>query len=65
MENPKIKELQEQIVELQDQLKEVVEAYHILEEYVCEFVGSVGEDIEDNETLKYTNSIVQLAISRL
>lgn len=50
----------ERIAQLEDQLKQVLEAYGILEEYAC---GLIGGDVEDNETITYTNSIVTIAIS--
>jgi hypothetical protein len=58
---PTAAELQEQLTQLKDQLKQMVEAYNILDEYVSELV--VDED--DNETLKYTRSIVDIALSQL
>ena len=49
----------ERIAQLEDQLKQVLEAYGILEEYACGLIG----DVEDNETITYTNSIVTIAMS--
>lgn len=48
----------EKIAQLENQLRQVVEAYDILEEYTSQLVGSA----EENETLTYTNSIVTTAL---
>jgi hypothetical protein len=45
---------------LKSQLDAVLEAYGILEEYACLLVGS---DCENNETITYANSIVQIAMN--
>jgi hypothetical protein len=49
----------QKIAQLESQLKQVLEAYNILEEYACEI--SV-ESIEDNETITYANSIITTAL---
>jgi hypothetical protein len=49
----------EKIAQLESTLKDVLEAYNILEEYACELV----DDAEDNETITHANSIVQIAIN--
>ena len=53
----------QEVRELQDQLREVVKAYEILEEYTCLLLGS-GEASE-NETISHCNSIVSIALGRL
>ena len=50
----------EELEKVKSQLNAVLEAYSILEEYVCLLVGS---DCEDNETITYANSIVQIAMN--
>jgi hypothetical protein len=45
---------------VKSQLDAVLEAYSILEEYVCLLVGS---DCENNETITHANSIVQIAMN--
>ena len=50
----------EEIEKLKGQLKAVLEAYSILEEYSCLLVGS---DCEINETITHANSIVQIAMN--
>lgn len=50
---------EEKIALLEQQLKSVLEAYGILEEYVCQLV----DDVKDNETITYANSIVQIAMN--
>ena len=50
----------EEIEKLKGQLKAVLEAYSILEEYSCLLVGS---DCETNETITHANSIVQIAMN--
>ncbi len=50
----------QEIQKLKSQLDAVLEAYNILEEYVCLLVGS---DCEENETITYANSIVQIALN--
>ena len=42
----------------QEKLNKVLEAYYILEEYVCELVN---DDLEDNEILTYANELVEQA----
>lgn len=49
----------EKIAQLEDRLKNVLKAYGIIEEYVCLLVS----DVEDNETITYANSIVQIALN--
>jgi hypothetical protein len=49
----------QQIAQLKNQLKQVLDAYNILEEYCCELV----DDVEENETLTYANSIVEIALN--
>lgn len=49
----------EKIAKLESQLRQVLEAYEILEEYTCLIVGNS----EENETINYTNSIVQIAMN--
>jgi len=49
---------EQRIQQLENQLKQVLEAYNILEEYACELV----DDAEDNETIAYANSIVTIAL---
>jgi hypothetical protein len=49
---------EQRIQQLENQLKQVLEAYNILEEYVCELV----DDAKDNETIAYANSIVTIAL---
>jgi len=50
----------EETAKLKSQLDAVLEAYGILEEYVCELVGS---DCDENEIITYANSIVQIAMN--
>ena len=50
----------EDLEKLKSQLNAVLDAYSILEEYVCLLVGS---DCENNETITHTNSIVQIAMN--
>lgn len=50
----------EEVEKLKSQLDAVLEAYNILEEYVCLLVGS---DCEENETITHANSIVQIAMN--
>lgn len=50
----------QEIQKLKSQLDAVLEAYNILEEYVCLLVGS---DCEENEIITYANSIVQIALN--
>ena len=52
---------QEKIIQLENTLKDVLEAYTILEEYVCELVGH--SDAVDNEIIIKANSIVQIALN--
>lgn len=44
----------EEIAKLKRQLKKVLKAYSILEEYACELV----DDVEENETITHCNKIV-------
>jgi hypothetical protein len=41
---------------LSNQIKELLKAYFILEEYTCELAS---DDLENNEIISYTNDIVQ------
>lgn len=45
--------------QLKSQLSQVLDAYNILEEYCSELV----ENVEENETLTYANSIVTIALN--
>jgi len=49
-----------EIARLKSQLNLVLEAYGILEEYVCLLVGN---ECDKNETITYANSIVQIALN--
>ena len=49
----------QKIEQLENQLKQVLEAYNILEEYACELSD---EDVDNNETISYANSIVTIAL---
>ena len=51
---------EEKIAKLESQLKAVLEAYSIIEEYACELVGG---DCEENETITEANSMVQIALN--
>lgn len=51
---------EEQISKLKNQLKVVLEAYSILEEYACLLVGN---SCDENETITHANSIVQIAFN--
>ena len=51
---------EEKIAKLESQLKAVLEAYSIIEEYVCLLVGN---SCDENETITYANSIVQIALN--
>jgi hypothetical protein len=42
----------------EEKLQKVLEAYYILEEYVCELVN---DDLENNEILTYANELVEQA----
>jgi hypothetical protein len=53
-------ENQEKITQLENKLRQVLEAYSIIEEYACLLVGS---DCAENETITYANSIVEIALS--
>ena len=55
----KNKTQEQQIAQLKNQLSQVLDAYSILEEYCCELV----DDVEENETLTYANSIVTIALN--
>jgi hypothetical protein len=57
--NMKNKTQEQQIAQLKNQLSQVLDAYSILEEYCCELV----DDVEENETLTYANSIVTIALN--
>lgn len=50
----------EELEKVKNQLDSVLEAYSILEEYVCLLVGS---GCDENETITYANSIVQMAMN--
>jgi hypothetical protein len=50
----------EELEKVKNQLDSVLEAYSILEEYVCLLVGS---NCVENETITYANSIVQIAMN--
>lgn len=50
---------EQKIAQLESQLKQVLDAYNILEEYCCEF----AEDAEKNEIITYANSIVNNALN--
>lgn len=54
---------QEKIAQLESALKDILEAYSIIEEYVCELVGH--SEAEDNETITHANSIVQIALNSM
>lgn len=47
-------------LKLKNQLNAVLEAYNILEEYVCLLVGS---NCDENEIITHANSIVQIAMN--
>lgn len=49
----------QQIAQLKSQLSQLLDAYNILEEYCCELV----DNVEENETLTYVNSIVTIALN--
>lgn len=49
----------EKIAKLETQLRQVLEAYSLLEEYTTLLVGNS----EESETINYTNSIVQIAMN--
>jgi hypothetical protein len=49
----------QQIAQLKSQLSQLLDAYNILEEYCCELV----DNVEENETLTYANSIVTIALN--
>lgn len=53
---------QEKITQLENQLKEVLSAYNILEEYCCLLVGS---DCDENEIITEANKIVNEAFNPL
>ena len=50
----------EELKKVKNQLEAVLEAYSIIEEYACLLVGS---DCDENETITYANSIVQIAMN--
>ena len=51
---------QEKIIQLENQLKEVLSAYNILEEYCCLLVGS---DCDENEIITEANKIVNNSLN--
>lgn len=51
---------QDKITQLENQLKEVLSAYNILEEYCCLLVGS---DCDENETITKANEIVNNSLN--
>ena len=51
---------QEKIAQLENKLRQVLEAYYIIEEYACLLVGS---DCEENEIITEANSIVEIALN--
>ena len=51
---------QDKIKQLENQLKEVLSAYNILEEYCCLLVGS---DCDENETITKANEIVNNSLN--
>ena len=53
---------QDKIIQLENQLKEVLSAYNILEEYCCLLVGN---DCDENETITEANKIVNEAFNPL
>ena len=53
---------QEKIIQLENQLKEVLLAYNILEEYCCLLVGS---DCDENEIITEANKILNEAFNPL
>lgn len=48
----------EKIAMLEEQVKSILEAYSVLEEYVSELVND-----DDNEIITHTNSIVRIAMN--
>lgn len=50
---------QERIKKLEEQVSSILEAYSMLEEYVCLLV----DDAESNDTIIQANSIVQIAMN--
>ena len=50
----------EKIAQLEDTLNNVLNAYGIIEEYVCLLVGN---SCDENKTITYANSIVQIALN--
>ena len=57
-----IKQFKEKIkiAQLESQLKQVLKAYNMLEEYACQLTGG---DPAENEIITDANSIVQLALN--
>lgn len=53
---------QEKITQLQTQLRAVLSAYNILEEYCCLLVGS---DCDENEIITEANKILNEALNPL
>ena len=49
----------QEIAQLKSQLSQLLDAYNILEEYCSELV----DNVEENETLTYANSIVTIALN--
>ena len=50
---------EQKIKQLESQLRQVLEAYNILEEYACELSD---EDVYSNQTISHANSIVTIAL---
>ena len=50
---------EERIAKLESQLRTVLQAYSLIEEYVCLLV----DDVEENEIITHANSIVQIAMN--
>jgi hypothetical protein len=51
---------EQRVKQLENQLEQVLDAYRILEEHVCEFIHE--DDDEENETLLHAQSIVAIAM---
>ena len=51
---------QDKIKQLENQLKEVLSAYNILEEYCCLLVGN---DCDENETITEANKIINNSLN--
>ena len=54
------KDLRGKIGQSDNTLQSVLEAYSILEEYVCLLIGN---SCDENETITHANSIVQIALN--